>query len=45
MTTRYTFSPPAEATWFLLVRNQDAAPMTIEVTIDLFGDIVWSGWQ
>lgn len=45
MTARYTFSPPAEATWFLLVRNQDAAPMTIDVTIDLFGDIAWSGWQ
>lgn len=44
MTSTYEFSPAAEAEWFLLVRNKDTAPMTIDVKIDLYGDIVWSGW-
>lgn len=27
------------------VRNKDSAPMTVEVTIDLYGAMTWSGWD
>ncbi len=45
MTTTYSFVPTAEAEWFLLIRNMDTVPMTVAVNIELYGDIVWSGWQ
>ncbi len=45
MSTTYTFTPTAQAEWFLLVRNADTAPITVGVHIELYGDIVWSGWQ
>ena len=45
MSTSYTFEPTAQAEWFLLLRNKATAPMTVTVTIDLYGDMAWSGWQ
>ena len=45
MTVDYTFAPNAEADWFLLVRNQSGAVMTIGVMIELHADMQWSGWQ
>lgn len=44
-TVDYTFAPNAEADWFLLVRNQSGAVMTIGVMIELHADMQWSGWQ
>ena len=45
MTVRYTFAPTAQADWYLLLRNKDAAPMSVEVELALYGDMQWSGWQ
>jgi hypothetical protein len=45
MTVRYTFSPPNDDEWLLLLRNGDAAPVDIQVTLELYGDMQWSGWQ
>lgn len=45
MTVRYTFEPTAQTDWYLLLRNKDTAPMTVQVHIDLYGDLAWSGWQ
>ncbi|MDX2091206.1 MAG: hypothetical protein SFX73_25330 [Kofleriaceae bacterium] len=45
MSATYTFSPTAQADWSLLVRNQSTQPMTINIKVDLFHDMSWSGWQ
>ncbi|MBL0213855.1 MAG: hypothetical protein IPQ07_08230 [Myxococcales bacterium] len=45
MSATYAFTPTAQAEWFLLLRNKDTAPMTVEVKIELYGAITWSGWQ
>lgn len=45
MTVRYRFAPTADAEWYLLLRNRDAAPMTVQVTFELHGDMQWSGWR
>lgn len=45
MTVDYTFDPPDQADWSLLLKNGDPAPMDIEVRIELYGDMTWSGWQ
>lgn len=45
MTASYTFAPTAQADWSLLLRNRGTAPMTVDVTIELHGDMQWSGWQ
>lgn len=44
MTLDYTFAPTAAADWFLLVRNDDAAPMDVDLRIELFGAMTWT-WQ
>lgn len=44
MNVSYTFRPTAQADWYLLLRNKDPMPMTVEVKIELYGDIQWSGW-
>lgn len=41
----YTFTPAAQAAWYLLLRNREPAPVTVQVEIALHGDIEWSGWQ
>ncbi len=45
MSIDYAFAPTAQADWYLLLRNRDTAQMPLEVTIDLYGDITWSGWE
>lgn len=45
MTASYRFVPTAQGDWFLLIRNTDSAPMAVEVTIELYGAMTWSGWQ
>jgi hypothetical protein len=44
MSSTYVFEPTAQAEWYLLIRNQHTMPMTVNVTIDLYGDFEWSGW-
>lgn len=44
MNVSYTFEPTAQADWYLLLRNKDPMPMTVDVKIELYGDITWSGW-
>lgn len=45
MAADYMFAPKATADWSLLVRNQDASPMTLQVRIELYGEMSWSGWD
>lgn len=44
LTASYGFTPSAQGDWFLLIRNRDALPMTVDVKIELFGAMTWSGW-
>ena len=41
----YSFEPTAQADWYLLLRNKATAPMAVEVEIELYGTMQWSGWQ
>lgn len=41
----YTFVPTAEADWFLLIRNKGTTDINVDLKIELFGQITWSGWQ
>ena len=45
MTANYMFSPEATADWSLLVRNQDTSPMMLQVRVELYGEMTWSGWD
>lgn len=45
MAASYTFEPSAQADWFLLLRNKDTAPMAVEVRIELYGAMQWSGFR
>lgn len=45
MSASYSFIPSAQGDWFLLLRNKDTAPMTVDVKIELYGAMTWSGWQ
>jgi hypothetical protein len=44
MQVEYVFQPTAQAEWYLLLRNSGPTDMTIQVRIELFGNIMWSGW-
>ena len=44
-TVDFAFQPASQAEWSLLLRNQGDAPFSVDVRIELFGDITWSGWQ
>jgi hypothetical protein len=41
----YAFSPTAKADWYLLMRNKGQTDITVELKIDLFGEMTWSGYQ
>jgi hypothetical protein len=41
----YVFVPSAEADWFLLIRNKGTTDINVDLKIELFGQITWSGWQ
>lgn len=45
MTVSYTFAPTAQADWYLLIRNRNTSPMSVDVRVELFGAVQWSGWQ
>lgn len=40
----YTFAPAAQADWWLLIRNSGPTDMTIQVKVELHGDMQWR-WQ
>jgi hypothetical protein len=44
MLVEYVFQPTSQADWYLLLRNSGPTDMTIQVRIELFGAITWSGW-
>lgn len=44
-TVDYTFAPTAQADWYLLVRNQSGAVMTVGVTLEFHANMQWSGWE
>jgi hypothetical protein len=41
----YLFIPPAQADWYLLLRNKGQTDITIALEIQLYGAMTWSGWQ
>lgn len=41
----YTFSPVAQADWYLLLRNKGQTAITVQLRIELFGGMTWTGWQ
>jgi len=45
MSVSYSFTPSAQGDWYLLLRNRDTAPMAVEVKLELYGAMAWSGWQ
>jgi hypothetical protein len=41
----YLFQPTARADWYLLLRNKGQTDITVQLKIELFGEMTWSGWQ
>jgi hypothetical protein len=41
----YVFLPSAMADWYLLLRNKGQTDITIQLEIQLYNNITWSGWQ
>jgi len=41
-TVAYTFDPPTQAEWYLLVRNEGQANMDVTVKVELFGGMQWA---
>ncbi|HWO20073.1 MAG TPA: hypothetical protein VNO30_14905 [Kofleriaceae bacterium] len=41
----YLFQPTAQADWYLLIRNKGQTDITVQLKIELFGEMTWSGWQ
>jgi hypothetical protein len=41
----YDFRPDEQADWSLLLRNQAPAQLDVQVRIELYGGMVWAGWQ
>jgi hypothetical protein len=40
----FTFSPAAQADWYLLIRNSGPTDMTIQLKVGLYGTMLWR-WQ
>lgn len=40
----YVFEPPAQTSWYLLLRNAGDAQITVETTLEITGGS-WSGWE
>jgi hypothetical protein len=40
----HDFSPPDQATWYLLIANQSTDLNDVAVHMDLYRDASWSGW-
>ena len=45
MSVDYLFIPSATADWYLLLRNKGQTDMTVQLAIELYGAMTWSGWQ
>lgn len=45
MNVDYVFTPTDQADWYLLVRNKGLTDMTVQIKLELYGNITWSGWQ
>lgn len=41
----YLFRPTAKADWYLLIRNKGQTDITVQLKLELFGEMTWSGWQ
>lgn len=41
----YLFAPTAQADWYLLLRNKGQTDITVQLNIELYGAMTWSGWQ
>ncbi len=41
----YLVGPSAQADWYLLLRNKGQTDITIQLKIELYNSITWSGWQ
>lgn len=41
----FVFVPDVDAEWFLLIRNKGQVDITVSLTVDLFGDMTWQGFQ
>lgn len=41
----YVFVPPAQADWYVLIRNKGQTNISVQLKIELYDDITWSGWQ
>jgi hypothetical protein len=41
----YTFAPSSRADWYLLLRNKGQTDLTVQLKLELFGEMTWSGWQ
>jgi hypothetical protein len=39
------FAIPAQASWWLLLRNKSGVDVTIQLKVELYNDTTWSGWQ
>ncbi len=44
MTVDYVFTPSAQADWWLLLRNSGPADMTVQLRVELYGNMQWR-WQ
>lgn len=44
MAVDYAFVPTAPAEWSLLLRNGAPAPLTVQIEVDLYGDMQWQGF-
>lgn len=38
------FNLPSEAKWYLLIRNSGSTDLTVDIKVELFGDLTWE-WQ
>ncbi len=43
-TVHYVFVPPAQADWYLLVRNESTLNLDVPIRVELYGDLTWR-WQ
>jgi hypothetical protein len=45
MNVDYVFAPSEQADWYLLLRNKGQTDMTVQLKIELFGNMMWTGIQ
>lgn len=38
----YVFRPASQAKWYLLIRNDGTVAMTVDVTVEIHGNLVWA---